>query len=48
MDKKALGERIKRFRENIGMSQEELAGHLGISRSSISQLEQGNRELKSE
>ncbi len=48
MDKKALGERIKKFRENIGMSQEEVAGHLGISRSSVSQLEQGNRELKSE
>lgn len=39
-----LGNRIKRERENLGLSREELANKIGVSYSAISMYEQGNRE----
>lgn len=36
-----LGKRIQDFREKAGVSQEELASHLGISVTSVSNIERG-------
>ena len=36
-----LGKRIQAFREKAGISQEELASHLGISVTSVSNIERG-------
>jgi transcriptional regulator with XRE-family HTH domain len=43
--KQKLAERIKKFREDLGLSQEELASKLNLPRPSISQLESGQREI---
>jgi transcriptional regulator with XRE-family HTH domain len=43
-----LGERIRRLRENEGISQGELAVSVGISRSAISQVESGERKIAAE
>jgi transcriptional regulator with XRE-family HTH domain len=40
-----IGRRIMELRKTKGLSQEELAKNLGISRSSMVQIEQGNRYL---
>lgn len=45
--KQKLGERIKKFREDLGLSQEELASKLGVPRPSISQIESGQRDISS-
>jgi transcriptional regulator with XRE-family HTH domain len=39
--KAAIGERFKRFREHLGISQKELAEELNILQSTVSQLESG-------
>ena len=44
----SLGQRIKRIRESIGLSQQTLAEKLGVSRPSISQIENGERKVCSE
>ena len=50
MDKfyKAIGMKIKRIREQLGLSQEKLAKNLGISRVAISQVESGERKINAE
>ncbi len=45
IDKKSLGNKIKVLREFEGMSQEDLAQKIELSRVAISQIEQGNRNL---
>jgi len=46
MDKKiVIGKQIKKMRENIGLTQEELAKKLDIPRPSVSQIEAGHRKL---
>ena len=40
-----IGQKIARIRKQKGLSQEELAKHTGISRSSFAQIELGNRNL---
>lgn len=45
--KNELAKRIKKFREDIGFSQEELATKLNLPRPSISQIESGQREVSS-
>lgn len=45
--KKELGKRIKKFREDFDLSQEELAARLSLPRPSISQIESGQREVSS-
>ncbi len=45
---KKLGLKIKSIREQLGFSQEKLAGSLGISRVSISQVENGERKISAE
>jgi transcriptional regulator with XRE-family HTH domain len=38
-----LGAQIRKIREELGLSQEQLAGRVGTAQSTISQLEQGER-----
>lgn len=45
-DARAIGRRIKRFREEKGISPAELAARAGISRSYLSELENGKGEHK--
>jgi len=45
--KKKLGGRIKAARESCRMTQETVAERLGVSRSSIAQIESGNRAVSS-
>lgn len=45
---KKLGIKIKSIREQIGLSQEKLADSLGISRVSLSQVENGERKISAE
>jgi len=45
--KRKLAERIKKMREGLGLSQEDLAGKLKLPRPSISQLESGQRDISS-
>lgn len=45
VDQRELGERLRRAREACGMTQEEVGGHLGVSRSTIAQMELGNRRV---
>jgi Zn-dependent peptidase ImmA (M78 family)/transcriptional regulator with XRE-family HTH domain len=47
IDAKELGQRIRRLRETRGYTQEEIAGVLGIPRSSVVQMESGNRSVDS-
>lgn len=42
---KAIGQRIKKIREEIGISQQELADRLGVLRPTISQMENGKRKI---
>ncbi len=45
--KHKLAERVKKMREDMELSQEELAIRLGVPRPSISQLESGQRDISS-
>lgn len=40
-DPKDIGERIRRLRSDRGITQEELAGEVGVSRSAVAQWETG-------
>jgi transcriptional regulator with XRE-family HTH domain len=43
-----LGKRIRSLREQIGLSQLDIAEHLGINRVTVSQIEKGQRKLSAE
>jgi len=43
IDAKELGRRLRQAREACGMTQQEVARHLGVSRPTVVQMEQGNR-----
>jgi transcriptional regulator with XRE-family HTH domain len=45
---KNLGIKIKKLRKKTGLSQEALAGKLGVSRIAISQIESGGRKISAE
>lgn len=45
MSQKQIGERIAGLRKRKGLSQEDLAKSIGISRSSLTQIELGNRSI---
>lgn len=45
---RSLGKRLKGMREQLGMSQEEMAKKLGLDRASLSQIENDKRSLKAE
>ena len=45
---KNLGIKIKKLRKRTGLSQEALAGKLGVSRIAISQIESGGRKISAE
>jgi transcriptional regulator with XRE-family HTH domain len=42
---KAIGQRIKTLREEIGISQQDLAERLGVLRPTVSQMENGERKI---
>jgi len=42
---KQIGQRIKKLREEIGISQQDLADRLGVLRPTISQMENGKRKI---
>ncbi|MBU1895456.1 DUF4065 domain-containing protein [Patescibacteria group bacterium] len=46
IDKKQLGSKIKDIREERGLSQEQLAKAVGLSRPALSEIERGNRSLE--
>jgi transcriptional regulator with XRE-family HTH domain len=43
-----IGDRIRRLREQAGMSQEELANRLGVARPTVSQMENGQRKVSAD
>ena len=45
---KKLGKRVKKMREETGLSQEKLSKRIGINRVSISQIEKGERKISAE
>jgi len=45
IDQKELGRRLRRAREARGMTQEAVARYLGVSRSTVAQMELGNRAV---
>lgn len=45
---KKVGAKIRRIRGNLGLSQEEIAKSLGISRVAVSQIENGDRKVSAE
>lgn len=40
-----LGERLRKAREYVGLSQEDVALHLGVPRTAVTQMEKGNRRI---
>ena len=42
---KAIGQKIRKLRDDIGISQQELADRLGVLRPTISQMENGERKI---
>ena len=44
-DRKALGERLREAREYLGLSQDQVATFMGISRSALSLMESGQRKV---
>jgi XRE family transcriptional regulator, regulator of sulfur utilization len=42
---KQIGQKVRRYREQRGLSQEELAWKIGLSTSYMGQLERGERNL---
>ena len=47
-DSKKIGQRIKKLRQEIGMSQQDLAERFGVLRPTISQMENGERKVIAE
>jgi Zn-dependent peptidase ImmA (M78 family)/transcriptional regulator with XRE-family HTH domain len=47
IDQQELGRRLKAAREACYLTQDEVAGHIGVSRSTIAQMELGNRAVTS-
>ena len=45
-DRKAMGDRLREAREYLGFSQEEVATYLGVSRSALSNIENGSRKVE--
>jgi len=43
-----IGYRIKELREHLGINQQRLAGLLGVSRPTISQIENGERKISAD
>ena len=45
VENKLIGERLRKLRRNLGLSQEEVAEFVGIPRPSVSLIEQGKRDI---
>ena len=48
MFRKVLGKRIKKLREDVGLSQQQLASKIKMNRVSLSQIENGQRDVSAE
>lgn len=46
INQKKLGEKIKELRENLEISQDDLAKKVGLSRAAVSEIERGNRGIE--
>lgn len=46
MTDEEIGKRLREERKYRGYSQEEIAEYLGVSRATVSQMENGNRKIK--
>lgn len=46
MDRRRLAERLRKAREEAGLSQEDVAQKLGLPRPAISQIEHGHRRVE--
>lgn len=44
--RKQLAERLRQAREYLGLSQEDVAQHIGLPRPAVSQIENGNRKVE--
>ncbi len=47
IDRRELGRRLRRAREACGLTQQQVAERLGVSRATVAQMELGNREVSS-
>ena len=47
-EQKLLGDRLKEARQYLGLSQEEVANHIDVSRSAISMIESNKRSVKTD
>lgn len=45
VDKRLLAERLREAREYVGLSQEEVAKHLGVPRTAVTNMEMGQRKV---
>ena len=45
LNRKQIGERLREARDYINLSQEDVATHIGIPRSALSQIESGQRRI---
>ncbi len=45
IDHRKLGQRLRRARESSSLTQDDVASHLGVSRSTVAQMELGNRTV---
>lgn len=46
IERERLGERLRETRKYLGLKQEEVAAHLGIPRSALSEIENGRRRVE--
>lgn len=46
LDARAVGRRIRSMREATGVSQDELAAYIGVSRATIQNIEHGRRAVR--
>ena len=47
INQEELGRRLRQAREACGLTQEQVAEHLGVSRPTVAQMELGNRAITS-
>lgn len=46
IERERLGERLRETRKYLGLKQEEVAAHIGIPRSALSEIENGRRRVE--
>lgn len=48
IDRKAMGKRLRSAREYVGLSQDDVAEYLGVSRPAVTNMEAGNRKVSAD